>query len=121
MPALELVYAMLSLGIMVIFLAMAAFILFTMFRAWRAPRVCYPPRPSARELVEKLMCPKCGSRELEPTGYYTIRCRACGFMFGIGGEAAYPYHPGYPSWWFWPLVGWWPLLWIWPLTWLGRE
>jgi len=117
MPALEL-YVILSLGIVILFLVMAAFMLLTLFRAWRAPRIYYPPRPGARELVKELMCPKCGLKELEPISYYMIRCRSCGFVFSVGREAAYPYYPG---WWFWPLFGWWPFLWIWPLTWLRRE
>ncbi|MFQ6077212.1 MAG: hypothetical protein ACE5Z5_13955, partial [Candidatus Bathyarchaeia archaeon] len=59
---------------------------------------------------KQLMCPKCGSKDLELVGYYTIRCKKCAFMYSIGRERVY-YYPGI---WLWPMV-WWPFFWVWPL------
>jgi len=95
MPELELIYTIMTILFMLVFLLVAIFMIITMLRAIRAPKAYYPP--PARELVGQLMCPKCGSKELEPIGYYTLRCKDCGFTFRIGAER----HGGV---YFWPWI-----------------
>jgi len=84
MPEFELIYTIMTILFTVVFLLIAVFMIIMMLRAMRAPRAYYPP--PARELVGQLMCPKCGSKELEPIGYYTLRCKKCGFTFSIGAR-----------------------------------
>lgn len=113
---LELLNLMLTITIMVIFVVVTLFMLLMMFRAFRIPRLSYPPPSPASALAKELMCPRCSSRELEPVGHYTIKCRGCGFMFSVGTPAAYLYDP---SWWLWPII-WWPLFWAWPIVYLKK-
>ncbi|MBO3810113.1 MAG: hypothetical protein FGF50_11055 [Candidatus Brockarchaeota archaeon] len=115
---MELLHVAFIAVFMLVFTIMMLFTLYMMFRALRSPRLYYPPPgPSASTLVKELMCPKCGSRELEPIGYCTIRCKSCGFIFSVGAPAVYPYHTG---WLFWPML-WLPLFWFLPIIWLEKR
>jgi len=84
-----------------IFILVAAFMLIMMVKTLRGPKAAHTISP-AKELSSQLACPKCGSRDLEPVGFYTIRCRTCGFTFSVGSIERPIYHP---FWWFgWPFV-----------------
>jgi hypothetical protein len=97
---LELIYTVFSVLFIGVFLVVAVFMLVTMLRALRAPTAYYPPAPSAREMVGQLTCPKCGSKDLGPIGYYTLRCKSCGFVFRIGTEHVGGFYVVPPI--FWP-------------------
>ena len=46
--------------------------------------VYYPPKLTAEDLAEKLLCPNCGKNELRPLSRYALKCDACGFTFSLG-------------------------------------
>ena len=115
---LELLQLAFLITFMLLLIIAASLTLYMMFRVLRPPRAYPPPPgPSVSELARGLMCPKCGSKDLEQRGYYRVRCRACGFAFILDGEEIWPYHPG---WWLWPIF-WWPIFWFWPIILLRRR
>ena len=46
--------------------------------------VYYPPKLTAGDLAEKLLCPNCGKTGLRPLSKYALKCDACGFTFSLG-------------------------------------
>ncbi len=108
MPEFDIVYGIMTALFIGVFLIMAIFMIVMMLRTLRAPKVYY--LPPARELIGQLMCPKCGSRDLEAIGYYTLRCKSCGFTFRVGAERLggfYFWPLMFPI--FWPMAFWWPV------------
>ncbi|MDW8023393.1 MAG: hypothetical protein RMJ15_06625 [Nitrososphaerota archaeon] len=93
-------------GIMVIlvfalFLLTFAFMAISLFR-WIKTPICYERIPAIKP--EEYACPKCGSKELEPIGRRTLRCRKCGTTFTIRTGAAEVYWAIWP---FLPIIWWW--------------
>jgi transposase-like protein len=67
---------------------------------WHKAAAYYPPLR-----LEEYACPKCGSKELEPIGRRTIRCKKCRTTFTIGTEATEE------KWIVWPFFWWIPMIW----------
>lgn len=85
---------------LLIFVLMFAFIALTFIRGFRMQ--AYQPTTIR---VEDYACPKCGSKDLEPIGRRTLRCKRCGTTFTIQPETAEVH------WMVWPFFWWIPILW----------
>ena len=61
-----------------------AIILYIVARAFKSPNIFYAPEEATTSLASQLTCPKCRSRNLKPSGSYTLGCEVCGFTFSVG-------------------------------------
>lgn len=71
---------------------------------WR--RAVAYPLPTIK--IEDYMCPKCGSKELEPIGRRTLKCKKCGTTFTINPENT---EERWVIWPIWPIFWWIPIIW----------
>lgn len=95
------IFLLISIILMMVFMSIFI-IVFYMMKGLKRFNVYYPPPKTMNEISRELMCPKCGSRELKPIGYRTLRCDKCGFTFTIGFREGL---------WISPLFLWFPILW----------
>jgi len=99
---IDFIIPIIILAFMIIFASTFILMLYIMFKGVKWIKAYHPPPKAMDEIYRELMCPKCGSKDLKPIGYYTLKCEKCGFIFTIGFRGGF---------WIPPLFLWLPIFW----------
>lgn len=98
---METIIILIIIIFMIIFTLLSILMFYMLIKGLMKIKVYYPPTKTINEISRELMCPKCGSKDLKPVGYRTLKCEKCGFTFSIGFGSGL---------WITPLLLWFPII-----------